>query len=58
MRVKDSEKMSLKFYIKKIKIKTKIMAPSPITSWQMEGRKVGIVTDFIFLDSNITVGGD
>ena len=58
MRVKESEKMSLKFYIKKIKIKTKIMAPSPITSWQMEGGKVGIVTDFIFLDSNITVGGD
>ena len=34
------------------------MAPNPITSWQMEGGKVGIVTDFIFLDSNITVGGD
>jgi len=34
------------------------MASSPITSWQIEGVKVGIVTDFIFLDSKITVGGD
>ena len=34
------------------------MASSPITSWQIEGGKVGIVTDFIFLDSKITVGGD
>ena len=54
----ESEKVGLKFNIKKIKIKTKIMASSPITSWQIEGGKVGIVTDFIFLDSKITVGGD
>ena len=60
MRAKEeSEKVGLKFNIKnKIKIKTKIMASSPITSWQIEGVKVGIVTDFIFLDSKITVGGD
>ena len=50
----ESEKAGLKINIQK----TKIMAPSPITSWQIEGVKVGMVTDFIFLDSKITVGGD
>ena len=54
----ESEKVGLKFNIKKIKIKTKIMASSPITSWQIEGGKVGIGTDFIFLDSKITVDSD
>ena len=34
------------------------MASSPITSWQVEGEKMGIVTHFLFLDSKITVGGD
>ena len=34
------------------------MAFSPITSWQIEGEKVGAVTDFIFLDSEITADGD
>ena len=34
------------------------MASSPITSWQIEGEKVEIVTDFLFLDSKITADGD
>ena len=38
--------------------KTKIMASSPITSWQIEGEKVDAVTHFIFLGSKITVDGD
>ena len=55
MRVKeDSEKASLKLSIKK----TKFMASSLITSWQIEGRKVEEVTDFLFLGSKITVYGD
>ena len=37
--------------------KTKIMASGPITLWQIEGEKVETVTDFIFLDSKITVDG-
>ena len=41
----DSERASLKLHIKK----TKIMACSPITSWQVEGEKVEVVTDFLFL---------
>ena len=36
----------------------KIMASSPITSWQIDGEKVEIVTDFIFLGSQITVDSD
>ena len=52
MRVKEeSEKAGLKLNIQK----TKIMASSPITSWQTEGDKVETVTDFIFLGSKITV---
>ena len=55
MRVKEeSEKASLKLNIKK----TKIMAPSPITSWQIEGGIVGAVTNFLCLGSKITVDGD
>ena len=38
--------------------KTKIMASSPITSWQIDGETVETVTDFIFLGSKITAGGD
>ena len=46
MRVKEeSEKSGLEFNIQK----TKIMASGPITSWQTEGGKVEVVTDFIFL---------
>ena len=55
MRVKEeSEKASLKLNIQK----TKIVASSPITSWQIEGGKVETVTDFIFLGSKITADGD
>ena len=55
MKVKEeSEKAGLKLSIKK----TKIMASSPITSWQIEGKKVEAVTDFLFLGSKITVDGD
>ena len=51
---KESEKVGLKLNIQK----TKIMASSPITSWQTEGEKVEAVTDFIFLGSKITADGD
>ena len=55
MKVKEeSEKTGLKLNIQK----TKIMASSPITSWQIKGEKVETVTDFIFLGSKITVNGD
>ena len=55
MRVKEeSEKAGLKLNIQK----TKIMASSPNTSWQVEGEKVEAVTDFIFLGSKITADGD
>jgi len=50
----ESESSSLKLNINK----TKIMASSPITSWQIEGEKVEIVTDFLFLGSSITANGD
>ena len=44
---------------KKLNIhKTKIMASGPITSWQIDGEKMEIVTDFIFLGSKITADGD
>ena len=55
MRVKEeSEKASLKLSIRKVKI----MASSPIISWQIDGGNVEIVTDFIFLCSKITVDHD
>ena len=55
MRVKkESEKVVLKFNIQK----TKIMASSPITSWQIDGEKGEAVTEFIFLGSKITADGD
>ena len=55
MKVKEeSEKVGLKFTIQK----TKIMASSPITSWQRDGETMEIVTDFLFLDSKITADGD
>ena len=55
MRVKEeSERTSLKLNIKK----TKIMASSPITSWQTEGEMVEAVTDILFLGSKITAEGD
>ena len=55
MKVKEeSEKTSLKLNIQK----TKIMASSPITSWQIDGETVETVTDFIFGSSKITADGD
>ena len=55
MKVREkSEKAGLKLNIQK----TKIMASSPIASWQIEGGKVETVTDFIFLGSKITADGD
>ena len=55
MRVtKEGEKANLKLNIKE----TKIMASSPIISWQIEEEKVEVVTDLPFLGSNITVNGD
>ena len=52
MKVKEeSEKVGLKFKIQK----TKIMASSPITSWQIEGDKLETVTEFIVLGSKITL---
>ena len=55
MEVKEeSEKVGLKLNIQK----TKIMASSPITSWQIDGKTMDTVTDFIFLGSKITVDGD
>ena len=55
IRVKEeSEKAGLKLNIKK----TKIVASGPITAWQIEGEKVEVVTDFLFLGSKITVDGD
>ena len=49
----DSENVGLKLNSQK----TKIMAPSPITSWQIDGETVGTVADFIFWGSKITVDG-
>ena len=55
MKVKEeSEKPSLKLNIQKVKI----MANSPITSWQIDEEKVETVTDFVFLGSKITEDGD
>ena len=55
MKVKEeSEKVGLKLNIQK----TKIMASSPITSWQIDGETVETVADFIFRGSKITVDGD
>ena len=55
MKVKmESEKVGLKLNIQK----TKIMASSPITSWEIDGETVVTVSDFIFLGSKITADGD
>ena len=50
----DSEKVGLKLNIQK----TKIMASGPITSWQIEGETMEAMTNFLFLGSKVTVGGD
>ena len=55
MKVKEeSEKVGLKLNIQK----TKVMAPGPIISWQIDGETVETVADFIFLGSKITADGD
>ena len=55
MKVKDeSEKVGLKLNIQK----TKVMASSPITSWQIDGKTMETLTDFIFLGSKITADGN
>ena len=55
MKVKEeSEKVGLKLNIQK----TRIMISGPITSWEIDGETVETVSDFIFLDSKITVDGD
>ena len=55
MKVKeDSEKAGLKLSVQKMKI----MASSPITSWQIDGETMETVRDFIFLGSKITADGD
>ena len=55
MKVKEeSEKVGLKLNVQKMKI----MASGPITSWQIDGKTVETLSDFIFLDSRITAGGD
>ena len=55
MKVKEeSEKIGLKLNIQK----TKILASGPVTSWQVDGETMEMVTDFIFLGSKITTDGD
>ena len=55
MKVKEeSEKVGIKLNIQK----TKIMAPGPITSWQINGETIETVRDFIFGGSEITADGD
>ena len=55
MKVKEeSEKADLKLNIQK----SKIMVPSPVTLWQMDGETVERVSDFLFLGSKITADGD
>jgi len=55
MKVKEeSEKVGLELNIQK----TKIMASSPFTSWEIDGETVETVSDFIFLGSKITADGD
>ena len=55
MKVKEeSEKVGLKLNIQKMKI----MASGPITSWEIDGETLEIVTDFIFWGSKITADGD
>ena len=50
----ESEKVGFKLYIPK----TKIVASGPIISWQIDGKTIETVTDFIFLGSKITADGD
>ena len=52
--VEESERAGLQLNIKKMKI----MASGPVTSWQIEGEKVEVVTDFLFLGLKITADSD
>ena len=52
--IEESEKVGLKLNIQK----TRVMASGPITSWQIDGKTVETVADFIFLGSKITADGD
>ena len=54
MKVKEENEVGLKLNIQK----TKIIASSPITSWQIDGETMETVTDFIFVGSKITADGD
>ena len=54
MKVKESEKAGLKLNIQKMKI----MTSGPITSWQIDGKKIKTMADFIFLASKIIADGD
>ena len=54
MKVKENEKSGLKLNIQK----PKIMASGPITSWQMDGETMEILTDFIFLGTKIIAAGN
>ena len=55
MKVKEeSEKVGLKLNIQK----TKVMASSPVTSWQIDGEAMETVTDFVFLGSETNADGD
>ena len=54
MKVKESEKVGLKLNMQK----TRIMASSPITSWEIDGETVETVSDFILQGSKITADGD
>ena len=54
MKVKENDKADIKLNVQI----TKIMAPSPITSWQTDGETMETVTDFIFLSSKITANSD
>ena len=61
MRLKEeSERAGSRLNIKKKTHtqKTKIMTSSPITAWQIEGKKLEVVTDFLFMGSKITANGD
>ena len=52
--IEESEKVGLKLNI----LKTKVMASGPITSWQIDGKTIETVSDFLFLGSKITADGD
>ena len=54
MKLKESEKVGLKLNLQK----TRIMASGPITSWQIDGKTVETVVDYIFLSSKITADGE